>query len=353
MLRGLSHRTINAASKILRTEEKLRRRKMFFESLEDRSLMATLTWDGGGMADNFNDALNWDNAGSNQLPVSGDTLLFSGVDTPALITNDIAAGAVFALQFTAGGYTIAGNSITLNQTTTTTAFGIQSTTGINSVNTPLALGDATNTLEVTGGTLALGGLISGGAGNALSKTGLGSLTLSGASNSYTGATVVNAGVLRVENIAATGTTSSVTVNAGVLELAGGVGTYARPLNLNNGSTLRASGGSVTYSVASNPVIASGATVAFATVNAGDTLNIGSGYANAVGATVTPTINIAGPGMVALNSGSGAFRGNWNVQAGVLRVSGNNSFGEPDAAVPLTGSTLTFSGGNLQIGRAHV
>ena len=75
------------------------------------------------------------------------------------------------------------------------------------------------------------------------------------------------------------------------------------------------------------------------------MNIGSGYANVGGSTVTPTINIAGP-LVALNSGNNAFRGNWNVQAGTLRATANTAFGEPDAAGPLTGSTLTLAGGNL-------
>src|SRR5690606_13925228 len=91
-----------------------------------------------------------------------------------------------------------------------------------------------------------------------------------------------------------------------------------------------------------------ATVAFATVNASDVLNIGSGYQNAGGSTVTPTINITGPGMVALNSGSGAFRGGWDVQSGVLRVVANNSLGVPDAAGPLVGSSLTLSGGELLV-----
>lgn len=57
MLRGPSRRTSHINSNLLRTEEKLRRRKMFFESLEDRNLMAT--WTGLGAAGVWLDDANW------------------------------------------------------------------------------------------------------------------------------------------------------------------------------------------------------------------------------------------------------------------------------------------------------
>ena len=39
----------------------IRRRRFGFELLEDRTLLATVTWDGGAGTLNFGDALNWDN----------------------------------------------------------------------------------------------------------------------------------------------------------------------------------------------------------------------------------------------------------------------------------------------------
>jgi fibronectin-binding autotransporter adhesin len=194
---GWSRRTFKG-----RVQTSRQRRRSFFETLENRSLLATLIWDGGGAANNFNDPLNWDNGGVDQLPVAGDTLVFSGTGTT--ITNDFPAGTTFALQFTGNGYTITGNAINLNQTVTGTAFGIQQTGGTNAVNAPLTLGAAAgNTIDVTNGTLTLGGVISDGAGNSLVKTGAGTLVHTGA-NTYTGPTVISAGTLTATNNASLG-----------------------------------------------------------------------------------------------------------------------------------------------------
>lgn len=169
----------------------------------------------------------------------------------------------------------------------------------------------------------------------------GGRTLTLPTSAFAGKVIFNAGagndVLTVDD------------SGGVLELAG-IATYAKPLTLNKGSTLRATG-SATYSASGNPVIASGATVTFATVAGGDTLTIGSGYANAGGSTLTPTVVISGPGTVELGSGSGSFRGNWDVQQGTLKASGNNNtFGTPTAGgtPSIPGSTLKLSGGNLLV-----
>jgi fibronectin-binding autotransporter adhesin len=317
-----------------------RTRLLQLEPLEARHLLATLTWV-GGIDGGWNsiDAGNT-NWASNQLPTSGDTLVFPAGPTMQNLTNDTAGGNGYILQFTGSGYTIGGNSIAL----TLAGTDIVDSLGGNTINAPLLLDGAGSDVEVTSGALSLDGTITGSGG--LTKLGAGTLTLSNNNNAY-GNTTIDGGVLRLTHMAASGTTGGVTVNAtAVLEL-GGIGTYNRPLTLNDGSTLRGTGSS-TYSLASNPVIANGATVSFATVDAGDQLNIGSGYANAGGSTVTPTININGPGMVALNSGSNSFRGNWNVQAGTLRVVADNAFGNPTVSGSLTGSTLTFNGGNLLI-----
>ncbi|WP_425616202.1 beta strand repeat-containing protein [Anatilimnocola sp. NA78] len=197
----------------------------------------------------------------------------------------------------------------------------------------LTIGDATSTI--------IAGVVSG--SGSLTKQGAGTITLSN-TNAYSGPTTVNAGVLQATSNSALGT-SAVAVNAGTLELVGV--TITNTLALNNGATLLANG-AVTYSTATNPVIASGATITLATTNLADQLTIGSVITNALGSTVTPTINIAGPGMVAVDTGSNTFRANWSIQAGTLRVSTNNAFGNPTAAVPMTGSTLAFAGGNLLV-----
>jgi autotransporter-associated beta strand protein len=175
---------------------------MFFEPLEDRNLLAVLTWDGGGGADNFSDAANWTNGSADQLPVSGDTLVFpSGFGTLS-INNDFADGMSFALRFDDGNYTITGNSITLNSGI---SYGIQNNAGTNAVNTPLVLGSAPgNIIDIVSGSLTLGSAISGGAGNALVKTGAGLLTLGG-SSSYTGGTTLSQGTLQSTSATGFGT----------------------------------------------------------------------------------------------------------------------------------------------------
>ena len=54
--------------------EDLRRRILRYETLEDRTLLATVTWDGGAGTLNFGDALNWDN---NLAPSSGNSNNFN------------------------------------------------------------------------------------------------------------------------------------------------------------------------------------------------------------------------------------------------------------------------------------
>jgi uncharacterized delta-60 repeat protein len=209
------------------------------------------------------------------------------------------------------------------------------------------IGSITSDSSITlhnGGTGTLNGVLTG---DALVKSGMGSVTLAVA-NELSGNTTVDEGVLRLAHITATGTSSRTIVNNGVLELVGGIGTYDRPLQLNNGSTFRASGGLATYSLGSHPIIASGATVTLATVNASDELTIDSGYQNAAGSTVTPSIHVSGPGRVNLYSGSNDFRANWNLESGRLRAAGQNSFGNPTASGSLNGSTLTLAGGTFEV-----
>ncbi|ADB18769.1 autotransporter-associated beta strand repeat protein [Pirellula staleyi DSM 6068] len=194
-------------------------RRMLVESLEQRQVMATLVWDGGGDAINFADSANWDLLGVDQAPTSGDTLVFGGAAAGTLI-NNTTPGNTYAMQFNAPGYVITGNSITLNQAVSDLAttsmvpngFAIRSSAGVNNtVNTPLIL-SGSNTIDVAASTgFATGGAISG--GGSLTKTSNGQYTLRGA-NTFGGGVVHTAGAIRAEHAQAFGTgTISVTGTA--------------------------------------------------------------------------------------------------------------------------------------------
>ncbi len=96
---------------------------------------------------------------------------------------------------------------------------------------PINLGSSTGTVQVNSGSATidarLAGTISGSGTAGLSKTGAGTLELV-ASNTYTGATTVSEGIVRLSNsgalpggTAATGGTSNLVLDGGVVELAAG------------------------------------------------------------------------------------------------------------------------------------
>jgi fibronectin-binding autotransporter adhesin len=127
------------------------------------------------------------------------------------------------IQFNKTNSGMAGSELNLNGNFTGSGANIidYGTTG-DLFKSALNLGTATRTFDITGGTTTIGVPVSG-TGAGITKTGLGTLILSGA-NTYTGNTNVNTGILNIRHAQALGTTAGETVvGAGAtLQLQGGI-----------------------------------------------------------------------------------------------------------------------------------
>jgi len=151
-------------------------------------------WDGGGANSLWSTAVNWDN---NAVPIFPHALTFAG-STRLNNTNDLSSISISSLTFdsAAGAFSLNGNDTTVSGSigfnanpaaalTQTVNFGI-TFTGNQTIDLP------------TNGNLALGGNIT--SANNLIKAGAGTLTLSGASDSFNsfrvigGTNVISGGV---------------------------------------------------------------------------------------------------------------------------------------------------------------
>lgn len=148
---------------------------------------ASKPWDGQDPSQGLWSAqANWN---GDTLPLEEYALLFPAGQPWPENTNDL-LGSVYSLSLQ-GGYTLRGNALAIGS-------GVSSE-GTNTVALPLSL-TGQKTFGVTGGLLGLSGAASGTGG--VVKTGSGTLTLA-ADATYTGATVVSNGLLRLQAPATT------------------------------------------------------------------------------------------------------------------------------------------------------
>ncbi|MBN8459865.1 MAG: autotransporter-associated beta strand repeat-containing protein [Verrucomicrobia bacterium] len=285
-------------------------------------------------------------AGVNAIPGSLTIGDGTGIDIVQLSNgNQIADTGVAAFNGTGANAGI----LRLNNQSETIG-GLSSTGGAGIVeNGNASAGTSTLTLNVSSGTQTFSGILqnNGGSGSgvlALTKSGSGTQVLSG-NNSYSGATTVSTGVLRITNDSALGTTANGTtvVGAATLEISGGIST-GEPLTLQGNNT--ASSANQLVSVSGNNTI----TANISNTSGGTNHSITSLAGKlTIDANISPIVNGTRP-LYLRGAGDGEITGGFNQGAattaplikegtGTWTLSGTSTY---------NGDT-TISGGTLQIG----
>lgn len=319
---------------------------------------AALTWDGGGADDNWDTAANWV---GDVAPVAAtpDSYIFVGSirQTPSNNIGFTSGGAVTGIQFddAADAFVIGGTVIRVNGAAIN--FDAEPGTPITqTINAPLLI-SISSTITVTtqtNGAITLGGAITdGGAAGRLTKTGAGTLTLTGSSN-FGGLVDIKEGIVNANIIANAGSNSSLGDGAN-----SGAGTGASPIiRIGSGTT----SGSLVYTGAvaattdrqvrigfGNPdTETGGGSIANNNANAAHTLTFSA--ANFIGPITTAaavrTLTLEGTN-TGLNTISGVIANNSNqgrinltkAGSGTWVLGGLNTY---------TGDT-TISGGTLTLG----
>jgi autotransporter-associated beta strand protein len=224
--------------------------------------------------------------------------------------------------------------------------------GVTSANFGLTLGGVGSGMGTISGTLALGT-------GTVTKNGLSTWVLGGV-NTYTGATTLTQGALRLTNASALGTTAGITTVSGAgaaLQLALNGGTLAEFVTL-NGSGINSAGaiqavqgantisGSITLTSASFIGAAAGASLtlsgsitgAQALTLAGEgTITLGTVLAGTTPASVTKI----GTGTLNWQSASTTYTGALTVNAGTAAFLGAGSLGATTAVTVQPGATLSL------------
>ncbi len=168
----------------------------------------TLIWSGGGATANWGDSGNWFGV----VPNNGDILVFQGGQPKPFNTNNIVGLTLNQIRFigTSGGYTIVGNSFALSNAIS--SIEGTNTAGLNTISNDIVVPSSNLVVNVSpGAKLVLSGALSGPGG--LVKNGGGTNMLAGRfSNTYTGTTTINAGLMEIQKDGITFTATAIPGN---------------------------------------------------------------------------------------------------------------------------------------------
>ena len=180
-----------------------------------------------------------------------------------------------------------------------------------------------------------GSFIDGATATQITKNGDGTLELTGAGNTYSGATTVNAGTLTFSQGALTGSSTAITVNNGANLIAVDLDADVS-LNVTAGGTADLSGTNLEINAldGAGSVVLSGST---------PTLAVSSGtFAGNLSSTETASLVKTGPGTLTI-SGTNALTGSVTLNGGILSVSDFTAL----SAAPDATENLVLQGGKLQ------
>ena len=279
---------------------------------------------------------------------TGATIL-SGVNTftggVALTAGTLRLGSTTALGATASTLVINGGTLDSNVGNLVLAnnnaqtwngdFAFTGTQSLNLGTGAVSLGSTagSRTITVNANTLTVGGIISNGTATGLTKSGGGTLFLSGA-NTYTGPTTLNAGVLVLGAAEIAGTSGPLGTSGGSIVLNGGILRYSNFTN--SAPVLNIFDYSSRFSTAANQ-----------RYNV-DTNSIGQGVV--WGANLTSsggTLTKSGLGTLYL-TGANTYDGATAIANGALGVKSLNNVASPNASSSL-GAPTTMLNGMISIG----
>ena len=252
---------------------------------------------------------NWTNY---KPSVAGDAVLFgAAITAPATITVDSPQSVGFMRFDNLNTYTIGttgSSNLTMDNGTSNAVITVTSGSHVIAENVTLA--SNTSVAPASGTTLTVTGALSG--ASALQLTDAGTLVLSGA-NSYTGATIIGAGLLRADNATALGTGGYVTFAGGKLQYtsnSAGTNWATRFKNSTSAIALDTNGQAVTLS------------------GIMDSSNSGG-------------LTKSGDGTLTL-SGANTYTGATTINGGTVVLSGGGTISNSSAIAINNGATLTFA-----------
>jgi len=298
-------------------------------------------------------------------------------DTSANNITFTGAGAS-TVDFSGGIITINGSGVTISTNTTwTNAIASARTLTVNGAANTFVLaglglgatGDATSrTQTFTGsGNLFISGAVTN--GNASSdqgiiKTGNGTLTLAG-SNTYTGATAINAGVLNLQNADGLGTAAAgTTVASGAaLQLQGGISVGGEALTLSgngvssdgalrNISGTNSYGGAITLNAATRINSDAGLLTLSGNLSGAQNLTIGGAGNTTISGVVgtsAGTLTKGGVGTLTL-SGNNTYSGLTTISSGVLSINSTAALGSTSGVNLANATALLYTGSDATLDR---